>query len=232
MEDLAYRRLLDLYYTRDGALPCDVAEVARLIRMKGNAEEVGAVLREFFNDTPEGWTHDRADAEITKFKAMGEGGRRGAAKRWAKGGDSPPIDPPMPTKNQNQEPITKEKRVARGSRMPADWTPDAEGEKFAATFGLGRSEIEKFRDYWAAQPGQKGVKLDWPATWRNWCRNAQQARASPYAKPDPSVTVPSRADEKSKAWIEAHASTEEQTPDQREATAQRLRETRQKLRAA
>jgi hypothetical protein len=34
-------------------------------------------------------------------------------------------------------------------------------------------EFEKFRDYWIAQPGQKGVKLDWDATWRNWCRNAK-----------------------------------------------------------
>jgi hypothetical protein len=28
-----------------------------------------------------------------------------------------------------------------------------------------------FRDYWIAQPGAKGVKLDWDATWRNWVRN-------------------------------------------------------------
>ncbi len=37
---------------------------------------------------------------------------------------------------------------------------------------------EEFRDYWIAQPGQKGVKLDWFATWRNWCR--RQLRG--YAK--------------------------------------------------
>ncbi len=33
-------------------------------------------------------------------------------------------------------------------------------------------EFAKFRDYWIAVPGQKGVKLDWFATWRNWCRRA------------------------------------------------------------
>jgi hypothetical protein len=38
--------------------------------------------------------------------------------------------------------------------------------------GKAAAELEKFRDYWAAQPGQKGVKTDWPATWRNWCRRA------------------------------------------------------------
>lgn len=29
----------------------------------------------------------------------------------------------------------------------------------------------RFRDYWIAQPGAKGRKLDWLATWRNWVRN-------------------------------------------------------------
>ena len=31
-------------------------------------------------------------------------------------------------------------------------------------------EFERFKDYWVAQPGSKGVKLDWEATWRNWIR--------------------------------------------------------------
>ena len=32
----------------------------------------------------------------------------------------------------------------------------------------------KFVDYWDAQPGQKGVKLDWHKTWRNWVRNERR----------------------------------------------------------
>ena len=35
-------------------------------------------------------------------------------------------------------------------------------------------EQEVFRDYWLAVPGQKGCKLDWPATWRNWIRRAAE----------------------------------------------------------
>ena len=50
LEDLAYRRMLDLYYLRECALPHDPAEVARLIRMRGNVAEVTAVLREFFTE--------------------------------------------------------------------------------------------------------------------------------------------------------------------------------------
>ena len=34
-------------------------------------------------------------------------------------------------------------------------------------------EFQKFKDHWKAQPGSKGVRADWPATWRNWIRNAK-----------------------------------------------------------
>jgi hypothetical protein len=42
-------------------------------------------------------------------------------------------------------------------------------------------EVAKFRDYWIAQPGQRGVKLDWNATFRNWVRSARPQRGT--AKP-------------------------------------------------
>ena len=34
-------------------------------------------------------------------------------------------------------------------------------------------EHEKFCDYWRGVSGQRGVKVDWIATWRNWMRKAQ-----------------------------------------------------------
>lgn len=37
----------------------------------------------------------------------------------------------------------------------------------------GKRETERFCDYWRAISGAKGVKTDWPATWRNWMRRAQ-----------------------------------------------------------
>jgi len=38
--------------------------------------------------------------------------------------------------------------------------------------------FERFSDYWTAQPGAKGRKTDWLATWRNWCRNEKTARVA------------------------------------------------------
>lgn len=55
--------------------------------------------------------------------------------------------------------------------------------------------FEEFRDHWISQPGAKGRKSDWTATWRNWCRriNARDlervgyepGRAQFMVKPEP-----------------------------------------------
>jgi uncharacterized protein YdaU (DUF1376 family) len=102
-EDLAYRRLIDLYYQSEAAFPHDLAMLAR--KVKSNSETVDLLLNEFFEFIDNEWHNTRADKEIAKYHAMQDGGRKGAAIRWAKGSDSPPNAKPMPTKNQ--EPLTK-----------------------------------------------------------------------------------------------------------------------------
>lgn len=69
LEDLAYRRMLDAYYLREGPLPVEVADVARLIRMRQNLAEVELVLREFFQLSADGWRHARCDEEIERMQA-------------------------------------------------------------------------------------------------------------------------------------------------------------------
>lgn len=68
MEDLAYRRLLDLYYLREQALPADIETTAKLIRMRSCAGDVASVLNEFFVLTEEGWRHARCDEEIARMQ--------------------------------------------------------------------------------------------------------------------------------------------------------------------
>lgn len=87
------------------------------------------------------------------------------------------------------KPRERKKRASRaavrGTRLPADFVCDIE---YAVQLGIHRrraeNEAARFRDYWAAQPGQKGVKMDWPATWRNWCRSTAERMG---AVPVPSV---------------------------------------------
>ena len=70
MEDLAYRRCLDIYYLHEKPLPEDATEVARLIRMPEHKPEVVQVLKEFFtHDVGTGYVHKRTDEEITKYQA-------------------------------------------------------------------------------------------------------------------------------------------------------------------
>ncbi|RTL30700.1 MAG: helix-turn-helix domain-containing protein [Burkholderiales bacterium] len=62
----------------------------------------------------------------------------------------------------------------RGSRLPHDWQPSEADRTFCQERrpDLEIAEVaERFRDHWTAQPGAKGRKSDWSATWRNWVRN-------------------------------------------------------------
>lgn len=80
----------------------------------------------------------------------------------------------------------KHKRTsAPATRLPADWMPSASDVEFCRTTrpDLNVAFIaDGFRDYWIAQPGAKGRKADWSATWRNWIRNQRQQVAAPISK--------------------------------------------------
>lgn len=109
IEDIAYRRMLDLYYREQAPLPVDVQRIAKLIRMPEHAATVRDMLVEFFIESPEGYRNTRADREIDAYKRMADGGAKGAAKRWLKGADAPPIAsqcPPQQNPNANHEPVT------------------------------------------------------------------------------------------------------------------------------
>jgi len=55
--------------------------------------------------------------------------------------------------------------------MPEPWKQFCQQERPdldpSATF-------DRCRDYWISAPGQRGVKRDWDATWRNWVRNERK----------------------------------------------------------
>lgn len=80
--------------------------------------------------------------------------------------------------NHNQIGSTREPIRGRGTRLSPDWSPSTEHVQFAVGEGLSfeaaHREAHKFRDYWISQPGQRGVKTDWMATWRNWVRKSQE----------------------------------------------------------
>ena len=84
---------------------------------------------------------------------------------------------------------------ARGSRLPDGWQPDqalADWTRANAPAAATSLEVERFRDYWTSQPGAKGRKTDWAATWRNWARRCQEQAHGPQRGPAPRSTTSDR----------------------------------------
>lgn len=69
-EDCAYRRLLDVYYTREEPLPDDLRAICRLVvaSTPEQRQAVEVVLHEFFHQTEAGWISPRADREIDAMR--------------------------------------------------------------------------------------------------------------------------------------------------------------------
>lgn len=76
--------------------------------------------------------------------------------------------------------LRSKKTALRGTRLPESWRASFEDREYARTAGFGEEHIDRleedFRDFWIAQAGSKGVKLDWAATWRRWVRTAKERR--------------------------------------------------------
>ena len=96
---------------------------------------------------------------------MEDGGWR--MKEEKEGESVAPASPPP----DSVAPGGEDRRRKVGQRIPAGWQPDQAGIAFARSEGLDPGRVlERFRDYWAGKAGQAACKTDWPATWRNWCR--------------------------------------------------------------
>ena len=108
-EDLAYRRMIDLYYMGEMPFPDDSAWIAR--RVRSNPAIVLTLLNEYFELSEDGnWHNTRADKEIAKYQFVKESGKKGAEKRWSNrlekpiqsDANAPPIATPLATKTNTK----------------------------------------------------------------------------------------------------------------------------------
>ena len=196
MEDLAYRRMLDLYYRTEAPLPDDWRDVARLIRMKDYGAEIEAVLSEFFTLTGEGWRHFRCDAEIERMqdkqakakasaaasvKARSTNAQRTLNERSTVVELPTPTPTPTPTPKKENPPASRpppadagtraSKKPPTGFAVTDELRSWVEAEHPALDW---KAETESFRDYTFST-----ARSDWPGTWRNWMRKASKA-AKPH----------------------------------------------------
>jgi hypothetical protein len=96
------------------------------------------------------------------------------------------------TKTERETETKKEKKTL-GKRLASDFSFPKEWEDFCQQTRPELSPVktfDQFKDYWIAQAGQKGVKLDWFATWRNWVRSTNAPKQNPADIVR--LTVPSR----------------------------------------
>lgn len=146
----------------------------------------------------------KCDKHIALRRERQNSASAAAKKRWEKikqkqcGGDKgalpaqcqPEPEPYIEKEDTNVSSKKRGRSSARGTRLSENWVlPKLWGDWAVADQGLTedsvRLEAEKFRDYWHSVAGQKGVKRDWQATWRNWARKAasdaaQRARSKPF----------------------------------------------------
>jgi uncharacterized protein YdaU (DUF1376 family) len=183
----AYLLLIMNYWQRGEALPCEDRKLARIARMTD--EEWAGVrddIADFFTDEDGFWRHGRIEAELNKVREKSEkassAGKASAQRRSnERSTDAQQTFNHTDTDTDTDKKKDKAKALSKkGTRLPDDWEPDAGGGWEFAVSLLGATvsgqELMKFRDYWKAASGAKGVKLDWDATWRNWVRSAAERK--------------------------------------------------------
>jgi len=127
-EDLAYRRLIDMYYENEAPIPLETHWVARRIRVA--AEVVDIVLQDMFERTEDGWKHARCEADITDYHKSAqrnrENGKRGGRPKSV--GKKPKENPvgsqsdasgnPVVTLTTNHKPLTTNQDILSSESMP------------------------------------------------------------------------------------------------------------------
>ena len=187
LEDGAYNRLLRLCWKTPGCrIPADEAWIMRQMRARSPEEQeaVRTILDEFFTVRGGFYTNKKlseiyvasSDAHERRKNAGSKGGKAKALKTNKSEPSNAVAKPKQPEPEPEIEANASISRARkRATRLSEDWVLPQQWGLWAVNEGWSeptiRREADKFRDYWIAAPGQKGRKLDWFATWRNWLRN-------------------------------------------------------------
>ena len=88
MQDLAYRRLLDMYYDTSKPLISDVKKLSRLLGMSEFQSDVEVILDDFFDLSELGYSQKRVDEELACYQQKADMARVNGKK----GGRPPKAD--------------------------------------------------------------------------------------------------------------------------------------------
>jgi uncharacterized protein YdaU (DUF1376 family) len=157
-EDLAYRRLLDVYYVREGALPSDLRQVFRLVvaTTDEQREAVEVVLGEFFELTDSGYIHSRCEEEISKAQHKRDKASQSALTRWSNAKNEVSA---LPTKSERNANASKEicERIAEASKQPYEGNaPNPNPNPNKNQLQREAASPSGFAEFWAAYPKKIG----------------------------------------------------------------------------
>ena len=131
-EDLAYRRLLDLYYMSETEIPLNTELVARKIRLDLDITE--SVLGEFFEKTETGYFNHRCDAEISKYQAQVANNRQ-LGKRGGR---------PKKTDSVTEaEPKVNPKKIQNKNNISSQTTLSSRFNEFWSAWPTSRRKVAK-----------------------------------------------------------------------------------------
>ena len=190
-----YLKLIWLYYDSEKPLPNNLFELGMKTGTRDNQIVLEGLLEMFFifDEQNKCWNHTRCDKEIEHYKQQlstaSKAGKASALKR-AMNKNPTSVEQTLnecstevqPT--NNQQPLTNnQEKNKRGLRLPEDFLFPKDWCDFIIEQRPelnAQKTFDQFKDYWIAQAGQKGVKLDWFATWRNWVRSTNAPKQNPY----------------------------------------------------
>lgn len=186
LEHGIYTLLLDWYYTNERPIPQEKAfRIAR-----GNREETQTVLSEFFELTPDGWKHARADREIAEYKEKADRNRE-AGKLGGRPKKTQTVNERIPdiTLATSHKPLKEQEQAAEITIPLADGTEHpvtaSEVSEYRAAYPRidVMGELRKARAWCFANPAQRKTRRGVGKFVNGWLSRADADKAKTAPQP-------------------------------------------------
>lgn len=199
--DGLYMRVLRLLWsTPKQSIPNDEKWITRTLRITPAQYETFLVIKEEFLNVKNGRIYQkRLSIEFTKAEIMHnkrvEAGKKGGDANALKTKEKKSSKALAKPKQSSSEALAStttvtstytdtdtKKDKSRASRISQDWKPSKDlvnqiSLKEKTNIKWVEEQVYSFVNYWIAKSGKDATKLDWDATFRNWC-------AKSYNKPE------------------------------------------------
>ena len=181
-EDLAYRRLLDLYYLTERPFNGCSTDVAREIGMLDSLSDVEYVLNKFFVEKDGAWSNKRCDSEIKAYQSKKKTAKKaGIASGIARKKKGTTVERPLNEKEADVEPNIKHKPLTikqepKIKTRASPFVPPKIEDVFSYCFERNNKvDPQAFIDHYEANGWMRGknkIKC-WKACVRTWEKNTK-----------------------------------------------------------